>query len=73
MEVRLGAALGRRHLPAVETELAVGRRPGRQMPRKSHDGEVPADTHRAWAELAPVILDDRCVLHHHSPLATVCR
>src|SRR5262249_49282686 len=51
----------------------VDRRPGRQMPRKSRDGEVPADPHRAWAELGPMILDDRRVLQRHPRLVALGR
>src|SRR5262249_29765198 len=43
------------------------------MPLKSGDGEVPTDTHRAWTEPVPMILDDRGVLQRHPRLAAVCR
>src|SRR5262245_61692407 len=43
------------------------------MSLKSCDGEVPTDTHRAWTELVPVILDDRGVLQRQPRLAAVCR
>src|SRR5262245_411009 len=42
------------------------------MQLKSRDGEVPTDTHRAWPELVPMILDDRGVLQRHPRLAAVC-
>src|SRR5215510_10594344 len=43
------------------------------MPLKSRDGEVPTDTHRAWTELVPMILDDRGVLQRHPRLAALHR
>ena len=43
------------------------------MTGKSHCGEVPTDTHRARAELVPVILDDRRVLQRHPRLAAISR
>src|SRR5215510_1064423 len=43
------------------------------MPLKSRDGEVPTDTHRAWTELVPMILDDRGVLQRQPRLGAVCR
>src|SRR5215510_920229 len=41
------------------------------MQLKSRDGEIPTDTHRAWTELVPMILDDRSVFQRHPCLAAV--
>src|SRR5437899_4801040 len=53
--------------------LMVDRCPGRKIALKPREGEVPTDTHRAWTELLPVILDDRRMLQRQPRLVALCR
>src|SRR4051812_26540885 len=50
----------------------VNRCPARKMQCESHESKVPTNAHRAWAELVPMILDQRRMLQRQPCLATLC-
>src|SRR3954447_9464696 len=49
----------------------INRRAVRKMLCESHESEVPTNTHRAWAELVPMILNQRRMLQRQPCLATL--
>src|SRR4051812_33414637 len=72
------AALAHELLAAVGTHPSLSRRMinrhlGCQMPFEAHDGQVPANTYRARAKLAPVIIEHRRMFQREPRLVALSR